>query len=61
MFNKYFTIPLIRNIYVQIVFFYLDFEPNDLNNYLYNTISFTYNNFLWKNYDHVKIAILIQL
>ena len=38
MFNKYFTIPLIRNIYVRIVFLYLDFEPNDFNNYLYNTI-----------------------
>ena len=37
MFNKYFAIPLIRNIYVRIVFLYLDFEPNDFNNYLYTT------------------------
>ena len=50
MFNKYFAIPLIRNIYVRIVFFYLDFEPFDLNNYLYNTIFFTYNIFLIFNF-----------
>ena len=57
MFNKYFAIPLIRNIYVRIVFFYLDFEPYDLNNYLYNTIFFTYNIFFNFTFYIIKLSL----
>ena len=63
MFNKYFTIPLIRNIYVRIVFLYLDFEPNDFNNYLYNTIFLLATIFI-RNYIQTKkfvFAILDKL